>query len=81
MAEAVAQEAAVDCAPPTWVLNPAVAAGLPDGRIATVVYREGRGELGLWSPATGALDLLLPGTADIATEFRTDDWTDGAKRY
>lgn len=65
VAEAVAQEAAVDCAPPTWVLNPAVAAGLPDGRVATVVYREGRGELGLWSPETGALDFPLPGTADI----------------
>jgi dipeptidyl aminopeptidase/acylaminoacyl peptidase len=61
----VTQEAAVDCAPPTWVLNPAVAAGLPDGRVATVVYREGRGELGLWSPGTGALDFPLPGTADI----------------
>ncbi|MFT3889886.1 MAG: prolyl oligopeptidase family serine peptidase [Arachnia sp.] len=60
-----AQEAAVDCAPPTWVLNPPVAAGLPDGRLATVVYREGRGELGIWDPETGALDFPLPGTADI----------------
>lgn len=71
--EAVTQEAAVDCAPPTWVLNPAVAAGLPDGRIATVVYREGRGELGLWSPATGALDLPLPGTADIESLAASGD--------
>lgn len=54
-----------DCAPPTWVLNPAPAAALPSGGIATVRYDDGFGTLAVWDPATGAVGTPLDGTADI----------------
>ncbi|HSO69874.1 MAG TPA: prolyl oligopeptidase family serine peptidase [Arachnia sp.] len=54
-----------DCDVPTWVLTPPPAAVVADQVVASVVFREGRGELALWDSVTGAVSHPLPGTAAI----------------
>lgn len=55
----------LDCAAPTWVLDPPAAAVLPGGRIASLVIDDGFGTVGLWNPATGEATSPLPGTTYV----------------
>lgn len=54
-----------DCSGPLWVLNPAVAVGFGDDRIATVCYGDGAGRLAGWTPSDGSEAFPVPGTTDI----------------
>lgn len=55
----------LDCAAPTWVLNPPAAAVLPGGRIASLILDDGLGTVGIWNPATGEVASPLPGTTYV----------------
>ena len=54
-----------DCAGPTWVLTPAVAAPVGKRMLASVEYIDGKGVLALWDHGSGSVTYPLPGTTDI----------------
>lgn len=54
-----------DCAPPTWVLNPAVAAVVDDRHLASVLFHDGLGILAMWDWSNQGVAFPLPGTASI----------------
>ncbi|GAA4899677.1 prolyl oligopeptidase family serine peptidase [Tessaracoccus lubricantis] len=54
-----------DCAGPTWVLTPPVAAVVGDTLLATVEYVDGKGMLSLWDVESGEVTHPLAGTTDV----------------
>lgn len=54
-----------DCDIPTWVLDQAPAGVVTTDLLAMTEFADGRGELVLWQPSTGATTRPLPGTAGV----------------